>query len=114
MGGRGRLSRPFFVSRTLSSPLILDDCIRLNIRPHTLQVLLAAKERLNDLGYSLCRLPSTSLGPAVGDPTVFSHQKAGRIIPRLRGTSVIYRGGDFPSLKNVIFRIPGKNQKGII
>jgi hypothetical protein len=50
----------------------------------------------------------------IGNPTVFYHQYAGRIVTWLRGTSVIDRGGDFPFLKDFIFWIPGKNKKGMI
>jgi hypothetical protein len=51
---------------------------------------------------------------AIGKPATFSHQKAGCIISWLGRTSMMDRGWDFPFLKNFIFRIPGKNKKGMI
>jgi hypothetical protein len=55
-----------------------------------------------------------ALSPAIGKPAAFSHQKPGCIVTRLRRTSVMERGGDFPFLKEVILRVPGKNEEGNI
>jgi hypothetical protein len=51
---------------------------------------------------------------AIGKPATLAHQKAGGIIPWPGRTSMIDRGWDLAFLKNVIFRIPGKNEKGMI
>ena len=51
---------------------------------------------------------------AIGKPAPLSHQKTGSIIPWLGKTSMMDRGWGLPFLKNSIFRIPGKNEKGMI
>jgi hypothetical protein len=51
---------------------------------------------------------------AIGEPTSLSHQETGGIVPWLRRASMIDRGWNLPFLENFIFRIPRKNEEGMI
>jgi hypothetical protein len=50
----------------------------------------------------------------IRNPSVLFHQEAGCVVARLGRASVIDGGRDFSSLKNFIFGVPGKNDKGSI